>query len=108
MEPRATTRPRTPRSPGNTVRARSGRGVELAVDRAQGAHLLLGVIGGADQRPTLHPGKANFHTKSLPLRKLLRRIVALDGQVFPGGLEVLPDRQNIHSPRTKISHNCSD
>src|SRR3972149_1733031 len=84
-------------------RRRLGPGVKLAVDGAQRAHLLVGVIGRADEGSALNPAEADFHSVSLQLGELVGGVVAFDRQVFSGGLQVLADGQDIDAPRAQIA-----
>ena len=66
------------------------------------------MVRGAHQRAALDPFEANPQAVLLDLGKLLRRVVAGDGQVFLARLQILAHRQDIHAPVALVAHHLLD
>src|SRR5687768_12794215 len=64
-------------------------------ERAQGVHLLAGVVGAADEGAGLDVGEAEGDRVLPQGGELVGRDVALDGQVAGRGLQVLAERQDV-------------
>lgn len=85
-----------------------GLTVELAVDDAESADLLSSVVGGAHQRAAFNPLKADFGAVALELSEFFQGVIAVNGQVFLAGLEVLANGEDVDAPTALIAHDRLD
>ena len=66
--------------------------------------MLGGVVRRAHQWSRFDPAEADSQAKFLQLGELFHGVVTGDGQMLARGLEILPNGEDIHTPRAQIAH----
>ena len=64
--------------------------------------LFVGVVAGADEGAGFDDGEAEVKGCCFPVGELFRGYPAINGQVFAGGLQILPQGEDVHIDSANI------
>ena len=68
------------------------------------SHLLLGMIGTADERSRFDVAKAESKTFGFERGEFIRVVEPCDGEVFFCRLQILSDRHDVAFNRAEVAH----